>query len=153
MLSQSAQYGCCPPSCWQVTNRYNSYGYNGAKTSAFLLQRPAVQAERVTSHGAACLPVACSPCPADCCKRSRQCAAHSHPHARCPPSSCAAVILSTNSWVGGRNNFLGACYIAVGGVCLLTALFFFLGYDLGEPLGCSRPCFVVSSLPLPCCQH
>lgn len=55
--------------------------------------------------------------------------------------------------MGGRNNFLGACYIAVGGVCLLTALFFFLGYDLGEPLGCSRPCFVVSSLPLPCCQH
>ena len=44
----------------------------------------------------------------------------------------AAVILSTNSWVGGRNNFLGACYIAVGGLCLLAALFFFLGYDLGE---------------------
>lgn len=41
------------------------------------------------------------------------------------------IILSTNSWVGGRNNFLGACYITVGGLCLLVALFFFLGYDLG----------------------
>ena len=39
-----------PPSCWQVTNRYNSYGYNGAKTSAFLLQRPAAQAERVIAQ-------------------------------------------------------------------------------------------------------
>ncbi|PRW50939.1 ALA-interacting subunit 3 isoform A [Chlorella sorokiniana] len=56
-----------------VTNRYNTYNYNGAKT----------------------------------------------------------IILSTNSWVGGRNNFLGACYIAVGGLSLLMALFFFLGYDLG----------------------
>ena len=42
-----------------------------------------------------------------------------------------AVIISTNSWVGGRNNFLGACYLAVGGLCLLAALVFFLGYDLG----------------------
>lgn len=42
-----------------------------------------------------------------------------------------SIIISTNSWVGGRNNFLGACYIAVGGLCLLAALFFFVGYDLG----------------------
>lgn len=51
-----------------------------------------------------------------------------------PAAPWLAVILSTNSWVGGRNNFLGACYIAVGGICLLTALFFFLGYDIGERL-------------------
>jgi hypothetical protein len=46
-----------------------------------------------------------------------------------------AVIISTNSWVGGRNNFLGACYLAVGGLCLLAALVFFVGYDLGGWVG------------------
>lgn len=43
----------------------------------------------------------------------------------------AAVILTTNSWVGGKNIFLGALYVATGGVCLLIALFFFVSYDLG----------------------
>ncbi|EFN56748.1 hypothetical protein CHLNCDRAFT_17454, partial [Chlorella variabilis] len=38
------------------------------------------------------------------------------------------VIITTNSWVGGHNNFLGACYIAVGGLCLLASLFFVMGY-------------------------
>ncbi len=45
--------------------------------------------------------------------------------------SLLAVIISTNSWVGGRNIFMGACYITVGGLCLLAALFFFAAYDLG----------------------
>lgn len=47
------------------------------------------------------------------------------------PSTSLAVILTTNSWVGGRNNVLGACYIAVGGLCLIAALFFVVGYDMG----------------------
>lgn len=69
-----------------------------------------------------CMPGRPRPCP---CLTSHPC----HPSHPSP-----AVILSTNSWVGGRNNFLGACYITVGGLCLLVALFFFLGYDLGELL-------------------
>lgn len=46
-----------------------------------------------------------------------------------------SVLLTTNSWVGGRNNFLGAAYITVGGLCFLTALAFFLAYNAG---GCRR---------------
>ncbi|KAL4437762.1 hypothetical protein ABPG77_005674 [Micractinium sp. CCAP 211/92] len=46
-------------------------------------------------------------------------------------SGAKTVILTTNSWVGGKNVFLGALYLATGGVCLLVALFFFAGYDLG----------------------
>lgn len=56
---------------------------------------------------------------------------HAHP-AACPLPR-RAVILTTNSWVGGKNVFLGALYLATGGVCLLIALFFFAGYNLGEP--------------------
>lgn len=41
------------------------------------------------------------------------------------------VILTTNSWVGGRNLVLPGVYIACGGLCFLTALGFFIGYDLG----------------------
>lgn len=46
-------------------------------------------------------------------------------------SGTKSVILTTNSWVGGKNIFLGALYVATGGVCLLIALFFFVSYDLG----------------------
>lgn len=41
------------------------------------------------------------------------------------------VILTTNSWVGGRNIVLPGIYIACGGLCFLAALGFFIGYDLG----------------------
>ena len=41
------------------------------------------------------------------------------------------VILTTNSWVGGRNLVLPGVYLATAGVCYATALLFFVGFDLG----------------------
>lgn len=41
------------------------------------------------------------------------------------------LIITTNSWVGGKNLVLPGVYLAAAGLCYLTALAFFLGYDLG----------------------
>ncbi|CAL1374099.1 unnamed protein product [Linum trigynum] len=46
------------------------------------------------------------------------------------------LILSTSTWIGGRNDFLGAAYLAVGGICFLLAISFILIYLLkSRPLG------------------
>jgi len=37
-----------------------------------------------------------------------------------------AAILSTSSWIGGKNLFLGICYLVVGGLCLLLAFGFLI---------------------------
>ena len=34
------------------------------------------------------------------------------------------VVLSTMSWIGGKNDFLGAVYIGVGALCLFLAVLF-----------------------------
>ena len=48
-----------------------------------------------------------------------------------------AVVLSTTSWMGGKNFFLGYAYVIVGVVCIVLALCFCLKFgmsprDLGD---------------------
>jgi hypothetical protein len=47
-----------------------------------------------------------------------------------------AVVLSTTSWMGGKNNFLGLAYIVVGAVCILLAIAFLIKHCVSpRPLG------------------
>lgn len=39
-------------------------------------------------------------------------------------SGAKRVVLSTGSWLGGANNFIGAAYVTVGSLCMLLSLFF-----------------------------
>lgn len=38
------------------------------------------------------------------------------------------LVLSTTSWIGGKNDFLGVAYLAVGGLCLCLAISFIIVY-------------------------
>lgn len=38
------------------------------------------------------------------------------------------LVLSTTTWIGGKNDFLGIAYITVGGLCLFLATSFILVY-------------------------
>ncbi|RLO08688.1 hypothetical protein DYB28_003457 [Aphanomyces astaci] len=41
-----------------------------------------------------------------------------------------SLVISTLSWYGGQNAFLGLAYIVVGGICMLLSLFFFIKHKL-----------------------
>ncbi|KAK8531158.1 hypothetical protein V6N13_003451 [Hibiscus sabdariffa] len=46
------------------------------------------------------------------------------------------LVLSTTSWMGGKNDFLGIAYIVVGGLCLFLAVFFILLYVIKPSVFC-----------------
>lgn len=39
-----------------------------------------------------------------------------------------ALVLSTTSWIGGKNNFIGVAYVAIGGICIFVAMGFVVLY-------------------------
>ena len=41
------------------------------------------------------------------------------------------VVLGNESWVGGKNTFLGIAYLTVAGLALVTGIVFFVFYSLG----------------------
>lgn len=41
------------------------------------------------------------------------------------------VVLGNESWVGGKNTFLGIAYLVVAGLALLAGFVFFVFYSLG----------------------
>ncbi|CAL5187073.1 unnamed protein product [Lathyrus oleraceus] len=48
------------------------------------------------------------------------------------------LVLSTATWIGGKNDLIGILFLTVGGVCLFLSLFFTIGYfvkprQLGNP--------------------
>lgn len=54
-----------------------------------------------------------------------------------PFEGTKSIVISTTSWLGGKNLFLGYAYIVVGGLCLLFAIVFLIKHmmcrrDLGD---------------------
>jgi len=41
-----------------------------------------------------------------------------------------AIVLSTTSWMGGKNDFLGIAYLVVGALCMVLGIIFFLKHKL-----------------------
>ncbi|XP_047092955.1 ALA-interacting subunit 5-like [Lolium rigidum] len=53
-----------------------------------------------------------------------------------------SVVLSTASWIGGRNNFIGIAYLTIGGLCLSLALGFIVVLYMVKPRTLGDPLYM-----------
>ena len=63
-----------------------------------------------------------------------------------PFDGTKAIVVSTTSWMGGKNPFLGYAYITVGALCLLLAILFAIKQKINPRCVCG-PRLRVRALP------
>jgi hypothetical protein len=47
-----------------------------------------------------------------------------------------SIVISTTSWIGGKNPFLGIAYVVVGSICILLGLAFLLKHHFSPRYDC-----------------
>jgi hypothetical protein len=61
------------------------------------------------------------------------------------------VVLSTTSFLGGKNSFLGIAYLSVGGLCFFLAMVFLLMH-INKPRYLILVCASLKFMPVPQCR-
>ena len=146
---------------FNVQNNYNTYRFGGHKVTpptplpALHEHSPEAASAATTPHALPHSRISVSPCSTGFRKLNRQkhgvmadfpqthvfevCIAHApftaslfrQHQADLAASAAQTLVVSTNSWMGGKNLFLGVCYLVVAGLALIVSVTFLLTYHLG----------------------